>query len=792
MAISFRTARNVGLGTLLLIIILGGLFSYGFMEKTTTDLSAIVTVEEVKLKKWSDLFEIISDSKDKLYDYRLGRSEVIAPVILLINRALIKIEKIRDLSTDKEELANIDDIEREIKTFKQAVFTYESEVREGYRGGASAIEMEKIALRASDSIVRLSRAAFEDISKRIENKNAAILNMAAATQRRLWLILLTGVTVSVTVAIITARALSNPINELIVATRKLADGELSYRARVGSKDEIGQLGAFFNEMAGSLQKTTVSRDYVDNIIRSMIDTLIVIDSEAKIRTVNKATCDLLGYKEEEIIGKPVEMIFAEEEVLNEITESAILISKDFKIIKANDAFLKTYGLTRKEVINQPCYKITHDRDSICEQPNDICPIRESLEGHEPCVELHTHHNKEGGEVSVNVIAAPVKNKLGKTSYYLHLAKEVEKEEEKGRLLQGDLERIKRLTDKLESYVMRLEGEKIFTEGAMEKLMSLGAVENLEIYYKTKTGGVIPVSFSGSVMRGKEGEMVGIVGIARDMREIKSLLQKEKKLAAEAEESAERERAKAMELEKAYKELRNTQTMLIQSEKLSALGQMGAGVAHELNSPLAGVLSLIRTYIKGKNPDSEEYQDFKDMEEACEHMAKIIRDLSTFTRKSTGEFTDINITEIIESTLSFSGRQIERQGIKIEKNYDNNLPLIKGDESQLRQVVLNIVTNARDAISGDGTLKITTRKSHTDKGQFIEMEFSDTGVGINKEDIGKIFNPFFTTKRPGKGVGLGLSVTHTIVKNHNGEILVDSEPGKGSTFTIRLPVTNERR
>ncbi|OGP64658.1 MAG: hypothetical protein A3K22_00005 [Deltaproteobacteria bacterium RBG_16_42_7] len=762
------------------------------MNKTIMDLSTIVTVEEVKLKKWSDLFEIISDSKDKLYDYRLGRSEVIAPVILLINRALIKIEKIRDLSADKEELANIDDIEREIKTFRQAVFAYESEVREGYRGGASAMEMEKIALRASNGIVQLSRAAVEDISKRIENKNAVILNMAAATQRRLWLILLTGATVSVTVAIITARALSNPINELIVATRKLADGELSYRARVGSKDEIGQLGAFFNEMAGSLQKTTVSRDYVDNIIRSMIDTLIVIDSEAKIRTVNKATCDLLGYKEEEIIGKPVEMIFAEEEVLNEITESAILISKDFKIIKANDAFLKTYGLTRKEVFNQPCYKITHDRDSICEQPNDICPIRESLEGHEPCVELHTHLNKEGGEVSVNVIAAPIKNKLGKTSYYLHLAKEVKKEEEKGRLLQGDLERIKRLTDKLESYVMRLEGEKIFTEGAIEKLMSLGAVENLEIYYKTKAGGVIPVSFSGSVMRGKEGEMVGIVGIARDMREIKSLLQKEKKLAAEAEESAERERAKAMELGKAYKELRNTQTMLIQSEKLSALGQMGAGVAHELNSPLAGVLSLIRTYTKGKNPDSEEYQDFKDMEEACEHMAKIIRDLSTFTRKSTGEFTDINITEIIESTLSFSGRQIERQGIKIDKNYDNNLPLIKGDESQLRQVVLNIVTNARDAISGDGTLKITTRKSHTDKGQFIEMEFSDTGVGINKEDIGKIFNPFFTTKRPGKGVGLGLSVTHTIVENHNGEILVDSEPGKGSTFTIRLPVTNEKR
>jgi len=287
--------------------------------------------------------------------------------------------------------------------------------------------------------------------------------------------------------------------------------------------------------------------------------------------------------------------------------------------------------------------------------------------------------------------------------------------------------------------------------------------------------------------------IGRLGVAfnKMSKDIKGLLQKKEELTTAAIELAERESAKADELEKAYHELRDTQMMLVQSEKLSALGELGAGVAHELNSPLAGVLSLIRTYLKEKDPGSEEYQDLKDMQEACEHMAKIIKDFSTFTRKSTGELTDVNITDVIESTLSFSARQIEKQGIKIEKDYDNNLPLIKGDESQLRQVVLNMVTNARDAISGEGTLKIVTRKSNTDKGQFVEIEFSDTGVGISKEDIGRIFDPFFTTKRPGKGVGLGLSITHTIVKNHNGEILVDSEVGKGSTFIIRLPVTNEK-
>ena len=603
------------------------------------------------------------------------------------------------------------------------------------------------------------------------------------------------------VYIFISKFITQSIIELRDVAIEIAKGDLDKKIKVRANDEIGQLGVAFNKMGEDLKKllqrekelaadAAVSRDYVDNIIKSMIDTLIVIDPEGKIRTVNKATCDLLGYKEEELIGKPVEMIFEEEEILNEIEESAILVSKDFRIIKANNAFLREYGLTRKDVINQLCYKITHNRDSICEQPNDICPIEELLEGHGSCVGLHTHLNKEWKEVSVNIIAAPIKSKSGEIYCYLHLAREVKKEEEKGRLSQEDLEKINELTDKLVTYATRLEEEKVLTKGAIEILGRGGAVKDLEMYYKTKSGEIIPVSFSGSAMQDKEGNLSGIVGVARDMREIKKFLQKEKELAAAATEAAEKEKAKAKELEKAYRELRDTQIMLVQSEKLSALGELGAGVAHELNSPLAGVLSLIRTYLKEKDLHSEEYQDFKDIEEACEHMAKIIKDFSSFTRKSTGELADVNIIDVIETTLSFSARQIEKQGVKIEKDYDNNLPLIKGDESQLRQVVLNMVTNARDAISGEGTLRITTRRNDTEKGQFVEMAFSDTGNGISKEDIGKIFDPFFTTKRPGRGVGLGLSITHTIVKNHNGEILVDSELGKGTTFTIRLPVATE--
>ncbi len=254
--------------------------------------------------------------------------------------------------------------------------------------------------------------------------------------------------------------------------------------------------------------------------------------------------------------------------------------------------------------------------------------------------------------------------------------------------------------------------------------------------------------------------------------------------------AERKRIKAKELKITNKKLRETQSLLIQSEKMSALGELGAGIAHELNSPLAGVLTLIRLYMKDKAPESEEFEDLKEMREACEHMAQIIKNFSLFSAPNTGEQSDLDLNELIETTLSFSGKHKEKQGLKIEQNYSSDLSLFQGNKNQVQQVILNMVMNASQAMSGKGVLKITTRMSEKNgSGEYVEMEFTDNGCGITKEDMKRIFDPFFTTKRPGKGVGLGLSITHTLVENHNGKIRVESEQGKGTTFTVMFPLSN---
>lgn len=265
-------------------------------------------------------------------------------------------------------------------------------------------------------------------------------------------------------------------------------------------------------------------------------------------------------------------------------------------------------------------------------------------------------------------------------------------------------------------------------------------------------------------------------------------EKEKELAAEQARRVEEEKRRS-ELEKAYDKLKKTQNQLIQAEKLSSIGQLAAGMAHELNSPITGLLNLLAIYKAQTKSDSKEYEDINDMLQATEYMAKIITNLTTFSRQPKGELTEINLNEVIETTLSFAAFHLTKNGIKITKNYSSNLFKILGEKEPLQQVVLNIITNARDAMPNGGEFIINTINL-IDTNE-VMLEFIDIGEGIKEEDMTKIFDPFFTTKQAGKGTGLGLFVTSGIVQNYKGRILVDSKISKGTKFTIIFPAIVKR-
>jgi signal transduction histidine kinase len=218
--------------------------------------------------------------------------------------------------------------------------------------------------------------------------------------------------------------------------------------------------------------------------------------------------------------------------------------------------------------------------------------------------------------------------------------------------------------------------------------------------------------------------------------------------------------------------------LIQSEKLASVGQLAAGVAHEINNPLTNIL-LDAEALQRKNKDEAAKKRAAEIISQTEVVKKIVRNLLEFSRQVEPEMREIHVEELVEKTLSILSHQL--RNIHVKKNLLPKLKL-KGDFNQLQQVLLNIILNAIHAMPKGGTLGIDVKSMDG----FAEIRVTDTGEGIPKKHLGKIFDPFFTTKKIGEGTGLGLSIALGIVQRHKGDILVESRVGKGSAFIIRLP------
>jgi signal transduction histidine kinase len=248
------------------------------------------------------------------------------------------------------------------------------------------------------------------------------------------------------------------------------------------------------------------------------------------------------------------------------------------------------------------------------------------------------------------------------------------------------------------------------------------------------------------------------------------------------------------------ELEAAQKQLIQSEKMAAIGELAAGVAHELNNPMGGILGYSQYALEKlstkkagdlSNDDIDSQCRFlEDIEQQARRCKTIVKNLLKFSRTSAKtEFEFFDLNQSLEETLTFVQHQLDMKNIELSKNLDPNLPTYYGNSSQLQQVFTNLMLNAQQAMPEGGILTIETRFSPP-IGEFqgcVEVEFTDTGSGIRPEILNKIFEPFYTTKEVGKGTGLGLSISYGIIKEHQGDILVKSKLGEGTTFTLVLPL-----
>jgi PAS domain S-box-containing protein len=304
----------------------------------------------------------------------------------------------------------------------------------------------------------------------------------------------------------------------------------------------------------------------------------------------------------------------------------------------------------------------------------------------------------------------------------------------------------------------VEGEEHpFRDKRFELWLRAGAIRDVETRYRTKAGEHIPVSVSGSAIRDAAGRLSGLVVVARDLRQTKRL-----------------------------------QQQLVESEKMAAVGMLGAGMAHELNNPLMGITGLV-SYVKDKlEADDKRRQLLADAEQELKRCSKLVTDQLTSARPGDQQAEEsslqVDCREIVQRALAVLEPHVRQGGVSVTMRMAPELPRVWGNANQLQQVVLNLLANAIDAMGSSAAKQVTVTGRVIPSG--IELTVSDTGCGIPPEHLPKVFNPFFTTKPVGKGTGLGLSVARSIVEAHRGELLVESRVGQGTTMIVRLPL--ERR
>ncbi|HET7286324.1 MAG TPA: ATP-binding protein, partial [Pyrinomonadaceae bacterium] len=232
-----------------------------------------------------------------------------------------------------------------------------------------------------------------------------------------------------------------------------------------------------------------------------------------------------------------------------------------------------------------------------------------------------------------------------------------------------------------------------------------------------------------------------------------------------------------------------QRQLYQSSKLASIGELSAGVAHEINNPLNGIINFAQLLKDEETPRSEfEQQMIDGIIDEGGRIAQIVRGLLTFARADTHDLTRVHFADSLKTSIALFGRQFEKDGIAVEIDLEPDLPLVRADGSRLRQVVVNMISNAHHALkakTSDSSEQKVFRISARRAGKNVRVEFYDNGVGIKREHVGKVFDPFFTTRRDGGGTGLGLSVSFGIIRDFGGTISVESEEGKYTRFVIEL-------
>jgi two-component system NtrC family sensor kinase len=483
-------------------------------------------------------------------------------------------------------------------------------------------------------------------------------------------------------------------------------------------------------------------------------------------------------------------------ILDSLPYRVMVVNMDMTIDAVNRTFLKEHDLTYEEAVGRLCYAVRYGLDKPCSDYGRPCSLRDRLNElkEKGLLSTYEEYKNEKGETRFDVsTAAPVYNARGEIEQVLEASRDVT---ERIRL-EREAQRSKTFFEKLIQsivdgiVVVDTKGNVLIFNEGMEQLTGYSAAEimnkgHLGNFYdiqvakenmkkmrsdqfgpygklnptsmtiKSKSGEEIPVTLSASLIT-IDGKEVGSVGVFTDMREILKI----------------------------RKELEDANIQLIQSQKIASIGRMAAGVAHEINNPLSGILiytELLKETLKDRPECLKDLDEIIDQTLRCKRIAS---ELLEFSRMSAGKISSFSLDDLISKCLALLVNKASFQNIVVTTAIDMHMPNLSGDMSQLQQVFTNLFMNASDAMAGKGKLHISA-KFDPGRSVFV-IQVADTGPGIPQECRDKIFDIFFTTKPAGKGTGLGLSVSQNILKIHGGHIAFECPAEGGTVFTVELPL-----
>lgn len=487
-----------------------------------------------------------------------------------------------------------------------------------------------------------------------------------------------------------------------------------------------------------------------------------------------------------------------------------VISPDFKILAINKQGLENRD---GEFEGRHCYELFRNLKSPCEH----CPALESLQSRIPTF-LGSHNISQekiacifsypllsDGTIDALVMVdfdLPVQvwleEQMNQSSTFLHnlllssvdgvvaadrTGKLVIFNHSVSEILGYDSDEALEKLNVRDIYVDKNEASDVMRKLRSNKYGGKGKLKAHHVTLQGKKGETIPVRLNASIVY-KDGQEVATIGFFRDLRE-------------------------TIEMEK---ELEKTQHQLLQSEKMASLGKLAAGVAHQLNNPLGGIILFTKLILEENDLTDEIQDDLHRILRDAKRCKDTVKELLEFSRQTRQLMQPCDINKAINRTMFLLESQPIFQNIEIEKNLAENLPQVRADTQQLNHMLMNIILNAVDAMGSKGKLTISTRLPVTGEriynkdddtpmleypfcwlpshGDRLCIEISDTGPGIPSDVLPHIFDPFFTTKEEGKGTGLGLSMVYGIVENHGGNIIARSKPGEGTTFIVTLPLANQ--